>query len=94
MKKLQYTVNFLIDVVNPEEDEYLDSQVETEYFDSLADAHARAAEYHEGEIIGRYDDGAVCVFQFAEVSERPVLVDFFSVGDSEEGHDSDFREVM
>ena len=77
MKKLQYTVSFMIDIVNPEEDEVIDSQVESEYFDSLADAHARAAEYHEGEIIGQYDDGAVCVFQFAEVGERAELVDYF-----------------
>ena len=77
MKKLQYKVSFVVDIINPEEDEVLDSQVETEYFDSLADAHARAAEYHEGEIIGRYGDGAVCVFQLAEVGERAELVDYF-----------------
>ena len=46
MKKQQYKVSFAIDIVNPEEDEVIDSQVETEYYDSLADAHARAAEYH------------------------------------------------
>ena len=77
MKKMQYVVSLAIDIVNPEEDEVVDSRVDTEYFDSLADAHARAAEYHEGEIIGRYGDGAVCVFQFAEVGERAELVDYF-----------------
>jgi hypothetical protein len=77
MKKLQYTVSVLYDVIGSEDGEILDTESESEYYDTREEAHAAAAQYHAGQIIGEYGDGAKCVVQSVTVGADPEPVEFF-----------------
>lgn len=65
------------DLINPEEPDFKDSQSETYYFDTHAEAEEEAKKHLEGQIEGEYDDGTQCVVSDVIVEDEPRAVDYF-----------------
>ena len=77
MIKMQYRLTKCIDIIDPETEETIDSQIETEYFDRLADAEKEIGRHTVGEVVGEYADGAKAVLACpVEVSYEPEEVEY------------------
>ena len=77
MKKLQYRLSLSIDVISSESGDVVDTQEQTEYFDTLPEAEAAASTYHVGDVIGEYGDGAECRVVLVDVPSDPEEVDYY-----------------
>ena len=69
MKK--YAVSLNLEIKDTDNGEILDTQTETEYFDTFAEAEQAAARYRADGIAGEYADGTIAAITSAEADPEP-----------------------